>query len=246
LRIRPGFESIVPKKLSDAELQFRIVNPHCLALRSASKIEEAIEIDKEAVIQDLSSQRISEFFPSHVSRLTSHVWDCCAASGGKSILAYDILKNIKLLVTDLRESILVNLRKRFAAAGIQNYKAQVIDLSTTQLLNNSTVERFDLIICDAPCSGSGTWSRTPEQLAYFSTEKINYYSELQKRIALNVIPSLKETGKLLYITCSVFRKENEEVVDFILKNSNLRIEKMELLKGYDQKADTMFACLFTV
>jgi len=143
LRIRPGFESIVPKKLSDAELQFRIVNPHCLALRSASKIEEAIEIDKEAVIQDLSSQRISEFFPSHVSRLTSHVWDCCAASGGKSILAYDILKNIKLLVTDLRESILVNLRKRFAAAGIQNYKAQVIDLSTTQLLNNSTTQQLN-------------------------------------------------------------------------------------------------------
>jgi 16S rRNA (cytosine967-C5)-methyltransferase len=48
----------------------------------------------------------------------------------------------------------------------------------------------------------------------------------------------------LYITCSVFKKENEEVVEFIQGNSELELIKMELLKGYDKKADTMFAALF--
>ena len=54
---------------------------------------------------------------------------------------------------------------------------------------------------------------------------------------------LEPEGYLLYITCSVFKKENEEVVEFIKEKFNLHIIKMELLKGYDKKADTMFAAL---
>jgi 16S rRNA (cytosine967-C5)-methyltransferase len=48
---------------------------------------------------------------------------------------------------------------------------------------------------------------------------------------------------LLYITCSVFKKENEEVVELIKKQFDLKVEKMELIKGYDKKADTLFAAL---
>ena len=243
LRVRPGNEKMVKEKLNNAGIEFREANSTCLALPNSSKIDQVIELDKEAVVQDLNSQKVGEFLPRFtfdVSRLT--LWDCCAASGGKSILAYDLLKNIDLTVSDIRESILVNLRKRFMRAGIKDYKSLIIDLSKLQPLR---AQRFDLIILDAPCTGSGTWSRTPEQLFYFKKEKIDYYSNIQKRIAQNVIPHLNENGKFLYITCSVFKKENEEVVDFITKNSNLKIEKMELLKGYDKKADTLFACLFS-
>ncbi|HYF31389.1 MAG TPA: Fmu (Sun) domain-containing protein [Chitinophagaceae bacterium] len=203
-------------------------------------------------------------------------WDCCAASGGKSILAYDLLPGIQLTVSDIRESIIQNLKARFARAGVKNYRALVIDLATggnrpfrepgagltpdISSPNSRTdfqkpVGRgdaldisstgFDLIICDAPCSGSGTWSRTPEQLAFFHPDRIEQYAVLQKTILSNIIPHLAKNGRLVYITCSVFKKENVDAVDFIRDKFSLQPERMEVLKGYDQKADTLFAASFT-
>ncbi len=173
-------------------------------------------------------------------RPSDRVWDCCAASGGKSIMANDILGNIDLTVSDVRESILVNLGKRFRAAGIINYKSFVADISDPQ---NLPAESFDFIIADVPCTGSGTWSRTPEQLYYFDTQKIADYAALQRKIVGAAVGRLEKGGYFLYITCSVFRKENEEVVDFIKEKLHLQPVKMEFLKGYDKRADTMFAAL---
>ena len=102
---------------------------------------------------------------------------------------------------------------------------------------------FDLIMADVPCSGSGTWSRTPEQLYYFELAKIDEYAKLQKSILKNVIMALKPGGYFLYITCSVFKKENKDAVNFLLENFNFKVLKMELLKGYEMKADSMFAAL---
>ena len=71
------------------------------------------------------------------------------------------------------------------------------------------------------------------------------FSVLQKKIVSNVIPQLKDGGYFLYITCSVFKKENEEVADFILQQfPSLQLIKKELLVGYNKKADTMFGVLF--
>ena len=72
---------------------------------------------------------------------------------------------------------------------------------------------------------------------------IETYSALQKAIVSNVINCLKPGGALLYITCSVFAKENEEIVNHLTGKYNLQLDKMELLKGYELKADTMFTAL---
>jgi 16S rRNA (cytosine967-C5)-methyltransferase len=81
-------------------------------------------------------------------------------------------------------------------------------------------------------------------LLCFKKEKISYYANLQKQIVSNAIKLLQENGYFLYITCSVFKQENEAVVEFIQEEFHLELVKMELLKGYDKKADTMFAALF--
>ena len=244
IRLRPGCEDMVKAKLLAGGINFAEVTPTCLSLPNASKIEDIIELDKEAVIQDLNSQQTGELLENSEFKISNQkpmVWDCCAASGGKSLMVYDIDPGIELTVSDIRPSILSNLKKRFANAGIKNYKSFVIDLTQPDL--KLRTKNFELIICDAPCTGSGTWSRTPEQLYFFDND-IEQYSRLQKKIVSNIIPRLKEGGYLLYITCSVFKKENEEVVEFIKNNSDLLLVKMDLLKGYDKKADTMFAALF--
>ena len=243
LRLRPGKEKLVADKLQHGKIDFKVISKTCLALPNASKLDEIIDLDREAVIQDYSSQITGNFIKSEIVNRKSKIsiWDCCAGSGGKSIMAYDIDPNIDLIVTDVRESILVNLKTRFQKAGIKNYKSFVGDLVSDKYQISNI--KYQIIICDAPCTGSGTWSRTPEQLYYFDEKEIERYSSLQKKIVSNVIPQLQSGGSFIYITCSVFRKENEEVVEFIQGKFNLQLEQMEVLKGYDKKADSMFVAL---
>lgn len=248
LRLRPGKEENVKEKLKNAGIEFEIISNSCLSLPNSSKADTVIELNKEAVVQDYTSQRVGEFLQSSIFNLIPiaigtkiAVWDCCAGSGGKSMMLHDLYTNIDLTVSDIRESILVNLKKRFSEAGIKNYKNIVTDLTATD--SRFPTSDFRLILADVPCSGSGTWGRTPEQLSHFKKEKINEYVSLQKKIVSNVIPHLQPGGYLLYITCSVFKKENEDMSEFIKQNFNLQLIKMEVLRGYDKKADTMFAAL---
>lgn len=243
LRLRPGKEKIVVKKIQQAGIDFKMITESCIALPNSSKIDGVVELDKEAIIQDHSSQRTGGFIGSKILNLKSEitVWDCCAGSGGKSIMAYDINPKIDLTVSDTRESILVNLQKRFANAGIKSYKSIIADLA---IRNQFSPSNFQLIIADVPCTGSGTWSRTPEQLYFFAESEIERYAALQKKIVSNVIPHLKPGGSFVYITCSVFKKENEDVVTYIKENFHLKLKQMEVLKGYDKKADSMFVAVF--
>jgi 16S rRNA (cytosine967-C5)-methyltransferase len=243
LRVRPGKRHIVETKLQKQGIAFEYISPDCIAIANSTKVDEILELNKEAVVQDYSSQRVLELLPEELQREDLKTWDCCAASGGKSILLYDRFRDVHLTVTDVRKSILINLQKRFYEAGIKNYRHFVVDVSSKDF---SFKESFDLVICDAPCSGSGTWSRTPEQLHFFEKEKIHYYADLQKRIAVNAGKNIKKGGYLLYITCSVFKKENEEVVDYLKKNTQLQLQAWQYFKGYDRRADTLFAALFTL
>lgn len=246
LRIRPGQKEKVISKLKAAALSFELIAESCIALPNATKIEEVILLDKEAVVQDYSSQRVGEFLNPAKELLSNspaklRVWDCCAASGGKSMMAYDLMPGIELTVSDIRNSILTILQNRFTEAGIKKYNSFVADLSDSSFVSHHSA--YDLMIADVPCSGSGTWGRTPEQLHFFNAKKIEEYASLQKKIVTNIAPYIRANGYLLYITCSVFKKENEEVISYLQENLQMELVEMSVLKGYDVKADTMFAAL---
>jgi len=244
IRIRPGNEKVVFKKLSTANISYEKINESCLAFSNTEKISEVLNIDKEAVIQDFNSQQTGTLL-SHIPQTNDeiNVWDCCAASGGKSIQAFDVLENIKLTATDTRKSILRNLRDRLYTAGIINFDSFVADIADNLVVKNIDINP-DLIVADVPCSGSGTWARTPEQLHFFSQKTIEKYATLQKKIVKNASEKLKTGGYFLYITCSVFEKENEENVAYLTSCCNLQKIKSCYFKGYTMQADTLFAALF--
>jgi 16S rRNA (cytosine967-C5)-methyltransferase len=246
LRIREGKKEIVYHKLKLANIEFGEVSKHCISLPQATKIDEVLILNKEVVVQDYNSQQVFNYVKNDGINFAKapKVWDCCAASGGKSILMYDALNgNIQLTVSDVRANILNNLKARFKDAGIKKYTATLLDMSKAE--NISADKKYDIIICDAPCTGSGTWARTPEQLAFFDKKSILQFSSLQKKIAANALLQLKQGGIFFYITCSVFKKENDEVVEYLLANNKLTLLNKEYLKGYDMQADTMFVAVFT-
>jgi 16S rRNA (cytosine967-C5)-methyltransferase len=243
LRLRPGKEVQVLQQLRHNEIDCYRIGADGLGLSNSSRLDGILQLDTDAVVQDYSSQQLSDFLrrvPLPENEPLS-VWDCCAASGGKSILAKDVLDRIELSVSDIRESILVNLKKRFAAAGIKKYVSFPADLSTSK--NRLPEKKYHLILADLPCSGSGTWGRTPEALSFFQEPTIEKFNALQKAIIENIIPRLLPDGYLLYSTCSVFEQENEDIVQWIIEKGSFKVVKMEMIKGYTHKADSLFAAL---
>ncbi len=239
IRIRKNKDKIV-NLLSKHNIVHHFISDHCLSLPNGAKIDDILPKDSY-VVQDASSQKTGEYFHP----VAKEQWyDCCSGAGGKSLLLKDILPSVQLTVTDIRENIIHNLKERFRQYGLPVPETHVTNVSDKEALKQAFgVKKFDHIICDVPCSGSGTWARTPEQMYFFDAESINKFSILQEQIATNAAGLLKEDGTLIYITCSVFKQENEEVVAAILKNTGKKLIEQKIIKGIDIQADSMFIAI---
>ena len=237
IRVNKGFEVPIKATLAAADTLYREEGNCCLALPNGTKLEAIISNSHWYQVQDYSSQQTAKFFKP---QKWESWWDACAASGGKSLLLYDLEPTIKLVVSDIRESILSNLEERFQQVGLKKYQVKLLDLTQ----NPDFV--FDGIIVDAPCTGSGTWGRTPEMISQFDAGKIDFFHRLQQSILRNVVKYLKQGKPLIYITCSAFRAENEAIISFMTHELGLKLEESQILKGYQTKADTMFVSRLTL
>ncbi|MVT10739.1 RsmB/NOP family class I SAM-dependent RNA methyltransferase [Chitinophaga tropicalis] len=242
IRTRNNRQLAITRLLDKAGISYEVTGDDTIALPNSTKIDTIIADKGWYEIQDASSQQVGQLFTPAPGELW---WDACAASGGKSILLMDKQPGVKLMVSDVRASILQNLHQRFKEAGIRHYESIVLDLTAPVADSAIGKRRFDHIILDAPCSGSGTWARTPENLSFFQAGKIEEFQQLQQRIARNVAQLLKPGGTMTYITCSVFRKENEDVVSYIEKETGLKTLEGGVIAGYGQRADSMFAVKMT-
>lgn len=240
IRVRKNYFEKVIRELEASETVFIKVTdlPYSLGFENAVNLTVLESYEKGYFeIQDISSQRTYNLFQANAGE---EWWDCCAGSGGKSLMLTDYCENIKLTVSDTRDSILKNLEARFRKLSVKNYKIKHFDLSVgnieTEFLKNT-----DGIIADVPCSGSGTWGRTPEMLSGFAERDIERITALQKKILATTSSVLKPGKKLIYITCSVFKNENEDIVAFAEDNLGFKTEEQKLFKGYNEGADTLFA-----
>src|SRR5690606_35684251 len=117
---------------------------------------------------------------------------------------------------------------------------KVLDL-TTDIRPFLQGETFDGILVDAPCTGTGTWGRTPEMLSQFDEDNIQAFVTLQQQVLTNVVQYLKPQGQLIYITCSVFEEENEQIVQYLEREHGLQLEQGGIIAGYNRRSDSMFA-----
>jgi 16S rRNA (cytosine967-C5)-methyltransferase len=173
--------------------------------------------------------------PSVAGRAT-RVWDCCAAPGGKTLILARRLAGAEILATDgsaKRLALTAARLRRYAYA--QCVRCAVVDASAagekleiqlkTHLEDQREVERdakFDLILCDVPCSGTGTLARNPEIRHQLRVEDMARQAERQCAILSGALHRLAPGGRLVYSTCSLEPEENERVVETVLPEAGVR------------------------
>lgn len=151
------------------------------------------------------------------------VLDLCAAPGGKSTHLQSLISKDSLLVSNevIKQRVHV-LKDNIIKWGCGNVVVTNNDPKDFAKLKGY----FDVIVVDAPCSGSGLFRRDAEAINEWSENNVILCSQRQQRILADVLPALKEGGVLIYSTCSYSQQEDEDILDWLTKEfplSNLSL-----------------------
>lgn len=175
-------------------------------------------------VQEASSMFLEEALRQTVD-LTQplKVLDLCAAPGGKSTLIQSVISKESLLVSNEVIKTRVNiLSENITRWGAANVIVTNNDPKDFQRLQNY----FDVIVVDAPCSGSGLFRRDAEAIYEWSENNVALCASRQQRILADVMPALKAGGILIYSTCSYSQQEDEDIADWLA--NELKVESVKL------------------
>ena len=148
------------------------------------------------------------------------VWDCCAAPGGKTLVLALRTGEAEVLATDVSAKRLgqmeARLRRFGYASRVRTAVADAAELAADE-------GAFDLILCDVPCSGTGTLARNPEIRLRLKAEDLARQAARQSKILGAALKRLAVGGRLLYSTCSLEPEENERVVEAVVGDGFRRV-----------------------
>ncbi|HRH59704.1 MAG TPA: RsmF rRNA methyltransferase first C-terminal domain-containing protein [Chitinophagaceae bacterium] len=150
------------------------------------------------------------------------VLDLCAAPGGKSTLLASFFTEGLIVANEVIQTRAAVLAENTIKWGAANIVVTNNDPSAFARLENF----FDLLVIDAPCSGSGLFRKQPEAIEEWSEENVKLCSQRQQRILSDVYTSLKADGIIIYSTCSYSKEENENILDWLMENfsvENIRL-----------------------
>lgn len=168
-------------------------------------------------IQDEASQLAASLMDVQPGQ---HVLDYCAGAGGKTLaFAYKLQNQGQIYLHDIRSFILTKARERLKRAGIQN--AQYLPPDHAHL--SKLKKKMDWVLVDAPCSGTGTLRRNPDQKWKFTQETLTRLVGQQRMIFEKGLSYLKPGGKIVYATCSLLKDENEKQVEHFLATYPLKL-----------------------
>ncbi|MFM2360057.1 MAG: hypothetical protein RLY16_2050, partial [Bacteroidota bacterium] len=147
------------------------------------------------------------------------------APGGKSTLLQSLINANSLLVSNEVIKTRVNiLSENISKWGAANVVVTSNDPHDFQRLPDF----FDVIVVDAPCSGSGLFRRDPNAIAEWSEQNVTLCSQRQQRILADILPCLKAGGILIYSTCSYSMEEDEAIADWLVGEMNLQAKTLEI------------------
>ncbi len=157
--------------------------------------------------------------------------DCCAAPGGKSVLLSKKCKQVTAFeLHPHRVALITQYKTRMGVANISEMQKD------SSVFDPAFEEKFDGVLCDAPCSGYGTVSENPDIKLFRKAEDFEGLKRAQEGILSAVSRYVKKGGALYYSTCSLFECENDEIVgDFLKNHPDFCVEELDSPLAHDKK-----------
>lgn len=203
-----------------------------LGLRSDSRISLGNCVayrDGQIEVQDESSQiaaLLCDVRPEH------KIVDYCCGAGGKSLaMAYLLQNKGHIFAHDIEKKRLMALKPRMERLNVKNI--ELIDFLAT------SDKDFDRFVLDAPCSGTGTWRRSPDAKYRLNQNMLDKLTVIQAGILNTAYEKTKLGGRIIYITCSVLPEENENIVEtFVQNHPDMRFVNIRAL--WEQKIEAPY------
>ena len=175
-------------------------------------------------VQEASSMFLEQALKQTIDLLQPiKVLDLCAAPGGKSTLIQSLISDKSLLVSND----VIKARVNILSENITKWGAANVIVTNNDPKDFKRVQNyFDVIVVDAPCSGSGLFRKDAAAIEEWSLNNVQGCSQRQQRILEDVFSSLKENGVLIYSTCSYSTEENEMICDWMIEQ--FKVESLQL------------------
>ena len=234
-------------KINKQELIERLKEKNTECKETAEKLDDFLILEKVKnienveefkqgyfTIQDISAGQTAKILNPQPGEL---VLDACSAPGGKTTYMAELMKNKgKIEAWDIHEH-----RTKLVEQNAQRLGINIIE---TKVKDASLKEKFDKILLDVPCLGIGVIKRKPDIKWKRKPEDVKNITEIQKKILDNCSKYLKKNGVMVYSTCSILEKENQDIVDKFLKENNeyyIRPEETRNILPNEEK-DGFFIC----
>lgn len=177
-------------------------------------------------IQDASAMLVTHLLNPQENE---KVIDLCAAPGGKATQASILMKNTGLVIAnDYNEKRSEILSENVERLGITN---TIVLNNNVDKIANHFGGYFDKVILDAPCSGEGMFRKNDLSYLDWSIDKVHRCSEIQRELIMHAYSLLKKDGIMVYSTCTFEKEENEDIVQYLLDNSNASLINIKEIEG---------------
>lgn len=230
IRTRPGEEDNpkVKELLTDAR---PLPLANAFALPNGSRVEDTQAYRNGLIeIQDLGSQAIVS---AGAQQKPAMILDLCAGAGGKTMgLAAQLPKSTRIIGSDTNRSRLSRMKPRIERVGADNIETILLQPNREMESLEHLKGACDLVVVDAPCSGTGTWRRNPELRWRMTPKRLKKTIELQQRLLQLGSEFVADGGKLLFAVCSLLEDEGpHQIEDFLQSQPNWRDIEVDLPLG---------------
>ncbi|WP_233275757.1 16S rRNA (cytosine(967)-C(5))-methyltransferase RsmB [Salibacterium aidingense] len=191
------------------------ISPEAVLITSGDIFQTSAFQDGLCTVQDESSMLVARLLDPKPGM---NVLDACAAPGGKTTHAAELMNNEGTLQAyDLHEKKVRLIETQTERLGITNVQAAALD--ARKLTTKHEPRTFDRVLVDAPCSGLGVIRRKPEVKWQKEKEEISRLPQIQSAVLQEAAELVKTEGRLVYSTCTLRQQENEEIVNSFLENN---------------------------
>ena len=205
----------------------KILDEENIKYENISWYDDALILDEEKHIRKLDIYTNGEIYMQSLSSMippivlepkSEKILDMAASPGGKTTEIYNLSNG---------EALITAVEKNPIRADRLKYNIEKQGTSATILVSDASkldeFFRFDKILLDAPCSGSGTLSTLDNSLSHFNKNLIKNSVETQKKLLIKALQILKQNNTMVYSTCSILYEENEQQLEQLIKQNRIEI-----------------------